>query len=84
MPELTDKELRGNMTEYWSLVWRGGDLKARGICIDLAEREYEVGNKRGCARLMHICDYLADRLRYELEPPPSKYHIRFDQEVLNA
>ena len=85
MPKLTDEEVRGNMTEYWSLVWSGGDLKTRFRLIDIAEREYRSGNQHGCARLMHMCDYLSDRLRYELEPPPSKFHIRWlAAEVLNA
>ena len=62
--------------ERVSLICRTGDLKARILLLDLAESEYNRGNKASAAKLLHAMDYLKDRLVYQIDPPPSPSHIR--------
>lgn len=62
--------------ERVSLICRAGDLKARMLLLDLAEAEYNRGNKASAAKLLHAMDYLKDRLVYQIDPPPSPSHIR--------
>jgi hypothetical protein len=56
------------------LLGRAGDLNARFIIIDHVEAIYTgPGNRRAndaVATLMHACDYLKDRIGYEMEPHP--------------
>ena len=62
--------------ESRSLLLRAGDLRARFLLLDIAEEAYSDGLRMEAARALHACDYLADRLQYELYPPPSKSMIR--------
>jgi hypothetical protein len=66
------------------LLSRAGDLKARFILLDLAEDIYGGPGRKAenaaVATLMHACDYLNDRIGYEMEPHP-KGMIRLPEEV---
>jgi hypothetical protein len=53
-----------------SLIWCAGDLAARLALLNLSETCYEEGFDRGSGMLFHAEMYLADRLAYELHPPP--------------
>jgi hypothetical protein len=55
------------------------DLRARCFLVDRAEKEYDSGNKQGCAVLFHAEMYLADRVSYESDPPPDKLAIPLPQ-----
>jgi len=56
------------------LLGRAGDLKARFILLDRAEAIYDgpgrTSENAAVATLMHACDYLRDRIGYEMEPHP--------------
>lgn len=58
------------------LLGRAGDLKARFMLLALAEEIYDgPGNpveNAAVATLMHACDYLRDRIGYEMEPHPKE------------
>jgi hypothetical protein len=71
------------MTNQWptitdpvgrELLGRAGDLKARFILIDCADAVYEgpgrPAQNAAVASLMHACDYLKDRIGYEMAPHP--------------
>lgn len=65
------------------LLGRAGDLDARFMMLDRAEDIYiGPGNPENAAvaTLMHACDYLKDRIGYEMEPHP-KGMIRLPAEV---
>jgi hypothetical protein len=76
----TNPKRRSLLTDYTdpeahAILFRGYDLQARFLLLDLAEREYNVENYEGTAKLIHAMLYLEDRLAYELFPPPGKYAI---------
>jgi len=55
------------------LLWRAGDLRARWLLNNLAEKVYVPYSTPECAAvasLVHAYHYLADRLSYELHPWP--------------
>lgn len=60
------------------LTFAAADLKARWIITDIAESEYNAGNKGGACRFMHAYQYLRDRLLYELAPWPKDHMINPD------
>jgi hypothetical protein len=66
------------------LLGRAGDIKARFILIDLAEVIYDGPGRpienAAVTSLIHACDYLRDRIGYEMEPHP-KGMIRLPAEV---
>lgn len=65
LTKYTDPEAR-------RLIFAAADIKARWLLINMAEREYDSGNLRACARLFHAAMYLEDRLAYQLYPPPTE------------
>lgn len=50
------------------------DLRARMLMLDLAEGIYlgpgHTAVNEAVAMLLHACDYLDDRIGYEIGPPP--------------
>ena len=58
------------------------DLRSRFLMLDLAEEIYvgpgETASNEAVATLMHACDYLDDRVGYEMNPHP-KGMIRMSQ-----
>jgi hypothetical protein len=72
LPDAVLKMPRDEAQKYFS-DWQA-DLSARFKLIDLAESIYVgPGNtavNEAVASLIHAADYLADRVAYEMEPPP--------------
>lgn len=56
------------------LLGRAGDLNARFMMLDCVEVIYCgpgcTSENSAVASLMHACDYLKDRIGYEMEPHP--------------
>jgi len=56
------------------LLGLNGDLNARFKLIDLAESIYigpgNTEENSAVSTLMHACDYLMDRIGYEMDPHP--------------
>jgi hypothetical protein len=56
------------------LLGRAADLSARFLLLDHAEALYvgpgHTSENAAVATLMHACDYLRDRIGYEMEPHP--------------
>lgn len=76
-PDITDPIGR-------ELLGRAGDLQARFMLLNHAEDIYDgpgyQDENSAVASLMHACDYLKDRIGYEMEPHP-KGMIRLPGEV---
>jgi hypothetical protein len=62
------------------------DLRSRFLILDLAEEIYvgpgNTASNEAVGMLMHACDYLEDRVGYEMNPHP-KGMIRLPQGVNN-
>lgn len=56
------------------LLGRAGDIKARFMLLNRAEDIYvgpgNSADNAAVASLLHACDYLDDRIGYEMEPHP--------------
>lgn len=63
---------RARIRQRERLLWRFGDIEARKLLIRLSEESWRAGDLETCVLLLHAEMYLADRLAYELNPPPSK------------
>lgn len=70
MQKLSDLDEQG-----LRLVFRAGDISARHLLMNWAEEEYGLKHWRASAMCFHAEMYLADRLAYELHPPPTKFAI---------
>ncbi len=66
-------------SEARKITFAYADLRARSLLLDRAEKEYDLGNKQGCAVLFHAELYLADRTRYQLDPHSKRLAIPLPQ-----
>jgi len=55
-------------SEVRKITFAHDDVRARSFLLDRAEKEYGLGNEKGSALLFHAEIYLADRLKYQLDP----------------
>lgn len=55
---------------------RAADIKARLRLLDLAEAQYDAGERLGAAILIHAEVYLKDRNWYQEYPPTDQFAIR--------
>lgn len=69
------------------LLGREADICARFMLIDHAEALYKgpghTAENAACSTLFHACDYLRDRIGYEMEPH-LKGMIKLPAEVANG
>lgn len=68
------------------LLGRAADIAARFVLIDCAEAVYigpgHTSENAAVASLMHACDYLKDRIGYEMDPHPMG-KVRIPEKVVS-
>lgn len=72
LTEAVEKMDRPEAQKYFN-DW-SADLRSRFLMLDLAEAIYvgpgHTASNQAVATLMHACDYLHDRVGYEMNPHP--------------
>jgi hypothetical protein len=79
VPKPTSAAASTTARQYSSLLCAYDDVRARGFLLDRAEKEYDLGNKQGCAVLSHAEMYLADRIKYQSDSDPERLAIPLPQ-----